>query len=102
MAYPGFREAPPVFHVFRCTTSIYAIDLVIHAPFCISLANVDPVDVARSIKDLDPETTLGMPHFIIDSLYVTDEYLLKVFYSSFLITVQLWLYRRPSQQLKQC
>jgi hypothetical protein len=27
-----------------------------------SLANVDPVDVARSIKDLDPEATLGNQH----------------------------------------
>ena len=57
----------------------YPIHIVIYVPFCISLANVDPVDVARSIKDLDPETTVGNYHASLQySFFVTDEYLLKI------------------------
>jgi glucose-6-phosphate isomerase len=38
------------------------------------LANVDPVDVARSIKDLDPETTLVV---VVSKTFTTAETMLN-------------------------
>ena len=54
----------------------YPIHIVIYVPFCISLANVDPVDIARSIKDLDPETTLGNYH--LTSIFIICMWLMNI------------------------
>jgi hypothetical protein len=64
----------PIFLTFCTICAINTLHLVTYGQFWLwcSLANVDPVDVARSIKDLDPETTLGnfMFHSVGSSLYI--------------------------------
>lgn len=74
--------------------------LILDIFLCFSLANVDPIDIARNITGLNPETTLGLPIFFspYKAWYVT----VLIIAQLSCMSVKLWWSQRRLQLLKLC
>lgn len=74
--------------------------LILDIFLCFSLANVDPIDIARNITGLNPETTLGLS--IVFSPYKAWYITVLIIAQLYCMSVKLWWSQRRLLLLKQC